>query len=77
MKFCIASIAFWQAVGFDTEYWRTSTDGTKAMCHDKFARTLVDVENDPNVETYDIDSEAFQLVIAEEFTEEAEEEPTE
>ncbi|WP_203334368.1 hypothetical protein [Planococcus beigongshangi] len=74
MRFCIATIAFWQAVGFDTEYWRTSTDGTKAMCHDKFAQTLVDIDKNPNVETFDIDSEAFQRVIEDEFTEEVEDE---
>ena len=73
MKFCIALITFWQAVGFDTEYWRTSTDGFKAMCHDKFAMTLVDVDSNPNVQTYDIDSEEFKRIIVEEFTEEMEE----
>lgn len=73
MKFCIALIAFWQAVGFDTTYWRTSTDGKKAMCHDKFARTLVDVDSNPNVETYDIDSEEFKQILADEFTEDVEE----
>lgn len=73
MKFCVAKIAFWQAVGFDTEYWRTSTDGTKALCHDKFARTLVDIDNNPNVQTYDIDSPEFEQLIANEFTEKTEE----
>lgn len=73
MKFCIALISFWQSVGFDTSSWRTSTDGTKALCHDKFARTLVaDVDANPNVQVYDIDSEAFNMIIANEFTEEIE-----
>lgn len=72
MKFCIATIAYWQSVGFDTSNWRTSTDGQKAMCHEKFARTLVDLDGNPEVETYDIDSPAFARVIEEEFTAEVE-----
>lgn len=73
MKFCIALVSFWQSVGFDTEYWRTSTDGTKALCHDKFARTLIpDIDTNPNVQVYDIDSEAFNKIIVDEFTEEIE-----
>ncbi|MTD30149.1 hypothetical protein [Planomicrobium sp. YIM 101495] len=73
MKFCIATIAYWQSVGFDTSNWRTSINGTKAMCHDKFARTLVDLDGNPEVETYDIDSPAFARVIEGEFMEEVEE----
>lgn len=72
MKFCIAPIAYWHAVGFDTEYWRTSTDGKKAMCHDKFAKTLVSLDGNEHVQTYDIDSEEFDQIIADEFTEEDE-----
>jgi hypothetical protein len=72
MKFCIALITFWQSIGFDTDHWRTSTDGTKAMCHDLFARTLVDVDSNTNVETYYIDSEEFKQILADEFTEEME-----
>ena len=73
MKFCIALITFWQAVGFDTEHWRTSNDGKKAMCHDRFARTLVDVDTNPNVSVCDIDSDEFKQILADEFTEEIEE----
>lgn len=72
MKFCIATVAFWQSIGFDTEYWRTSTDGTKALCHSKFASTLVNIDGNPNISTYDIDSEAFQQILADEFTAPAE-----
>lgn len=69
MRFSVATISFWQSVGFDTTDWRTSTDGTKAMCHDKFARTLVDDDN-PSVQTYDIDSTEFKKIIETEFTSE-------
>lgn len=69
MKFCIAPITFWQSVGFDTENWRTSTDGLKALCHDKFAQTLVPDANE-HVQILDIDSDEFKHVIATEFTKE-------
>ena len=69
MNFCIAHIDYWHAVGFDTTYWRTSTDGTQAMCHDKFAMTLVQLEGNEHVQTYGIDSEEFKLIVEEEFTE--------
>lgn len=72
MKFCIAAITFWHSVGFDTTNWRTSTDGTRALCHEKFAATLVDVEDNPRVECYGIDSEEFRNLIEEEFTDFAE-----
>ena len=68
MKFSIATVEFWQSVGFDTTNWRKSIDGTKALVHDKFARVLVDLNNE-NVVTLDADSEEFKQIINEEFTE--------
>lgn len=68
MKFSIATVAFWQLVGFDTENWRKSVDGTKALVHTKFARALVDLNNE-NVLTLDVDSEEFKALILNEFTE--------
>ena len=68
MKFSIATIEFWQSVGFDTTNWRKSIDGTKALVHDKFARVLVNLDNE-NVITLDADSEEFKQIINEEFTE--------
>ena len=68
MKFCIATVDYWESVGFDTTNWRKSTDGLKAMCHDKFARTLVNIKDNENVATYDIDSEEFAQIISNEFT---------
>ena len=68
MKFSIATVEFWQSVGFDTTYWRKSIDGTKALVHDKFASALVDLNNE-NVITLDVDSEEFKQIINEEFTE--------
>lgn len=68
MNFSIATVEFWQSVGFDTTNWRKSIDGTKALVHDKFASALVDLNNE-NVITLDVDSEEFKQIINEEFTE--------
>ena len=73
MNFSIATIEFWQSIGFDTTHWRKSTDGTKALVHDKFAMALVDLNNE-NVLTLDVDSEEFKQIINEEFTERSEDE---
>ena len=70
MYFCIATVAFWRSVGFDTTYWRTSTDGLKAICHAKFAQTLVDIEGHEKVETFPDDSQVFKDRLATEFTSE-------
>ena len=76
MNFSIATVEFWQSVGFDTTNWRKSIDGTKALVHDKFARVLVDLDNE-NVITLDVDSEEFKQIIQDEFTEQPVEEITE
>ena len=76
MKFSIATVAFWQSVGFDTTHWRKSIDGTKALVHDKFAMALVSLD-DENIITLDVDSEEFKQIINEEFTEQPVEEITE
>lgn len=68
MKFSIATIQFWESIGFDTEHWRKSTDNLKAICHSKFAETLVDLDNE-NVLTLDIDSQELKDIINDEFTE--------
>ena len=73
MKFSIATVEFWQSVGFDTTNWRKSIDGTKALVHDKFASVLVDLNNE-NVITLDVDSEEFKQIINDEFTEQPVEE---
>lgn len=73
MKFSIATITFWESVGFDTTNWRKSIDGLKALVHDKYARTLVDLDNE-NVLTLDVDSQEFKEIIQNEFTKEEDEE---
>ena len=71
MKFSIATIVFWNSVGFDTDNWRTSTDGLKALVHSRYAEKLVDLTN-PNVLTLDVDSAEFKDLIRDEFTVEEE-----
>ena len=68
MKFSIATVEFWQSIGFDTTNWRKSIDGKKALVHDKFASALTDLNN-PNIITLDVDSEEFKQIIEEEFME--------
>jgi hypothetical protein len=69
MIFCIAPVLFWRFVGFDTMGWRTSNDGTRALCHSKFAAVSVpDWEHNPDITCYDVDSPAFQALLATEFT---------
>lgn len=41
MKFCIATIAYFENIGFDTTDWRKSIDGLKAIAHDRFIKILV------------------------------------
>ena len=75
MEFCIATVEYWQSVGFDRTNWRKSVDGTKAMVHSEYAKVLVDVENNPNVEVYLSPSREFtELLSSDEWTEKGEEE---
>lgn len=62
MKFAIASLEYWNALGYDTTHWRKSVDGTLAMCHYNFA-VLAD-ENE--IEVYDVASQEFKDLLASE-----------
>ena len=71
MKFAIASIEFWQSVGFNVDNWRKSVDKTKALVHLEYAKVLVpDAETNPEVTIYTAPSEEFtELLTSEEWTE--------
>ncbi len=69
MNFSIATVVFWESIGFDTTNWRKSVDGLKALVHDKFAAALADIESNPNILTLDVDCEEFKQLILDEFTE--------
>ena len=75
MEFCIATIEYWQSVGFDCTNWRKSVDETKAMVHSEYAKVLVDIRDNPNVEIYLSPSMEFtELLNSDEWTEKGEEE---
>ncbi|MDP4146106.1 MAG: hypothetical protein Q8936_16720 [Bacillota bacterium] len=53
MNFCIASVEYFNNFGFDTTDWRKSTDGTKAIVHDRFIHILIpNYLEDSNIQTY-------------------------
>ena len=41
INFCIATVVYFESIGFDTTDWRKSTDGIKAIAHDRFIKILV------------------------------------
>ena len=70
MEFCIATIEYWESVGFDCTNWRKSVDETKAMVHSEYARVLVDIRDNPNIELYLFPSREFtELLNSEEWVE--------
>ena len=64
MKFCIALISYWTEKGYNTQYWRKSIDGTKAMCHLEYGEILAKgLEDNPNVQVFDVIDEDFQALL--------------
>lgn len=61
MKFAIGDLEYFNSLGFNTEHWRKSVDGTKAMAHSEFVLTLANKEQ---LEIYDIQSESFRALLA-------------
>ena len=57
MKFAIATVAFWEALGYDTANWRKSNDGNQAITELKYAEILgVNLAENPEVKIYFGDS---------------------
>lgn len=57
MKFCIATVLYWQQHGFNTTDWRKSVDNTQALIHLEYAKLLVpNIEADSSVTIYDYPS---------------------
>ncbi len=79
MKFAIATVEFWQSVGFDTTKWRKSIDETLALVHLEYAKVLVDdIKNNENIKIYDAhDTEFINLLKSEIWTEIEEDEEIE
>lgn len=61
MKFAIGDLEYFNSLGFNTEHWRKSVDGTKAMAHAEFVLTLADKSK---IEIYDIQGESFKELLA-------------
>ncbi|QPI17131.1 hypothetical protein [Staphylococcus phage vB_StaM_SA1] len=40
MKFAIANVEFFDKLGYNTEHWRKSVDGTLTICHLEYAEIL-------------------------------------
>ena len=60
MKFAIGSLEYFNSLGFNTEHWRKSVDGTLAMVHYDFAKVLCD---DSQLEIYQHDSQEFEAIL--------------
>ena len=57
MKFAIATVAFWEVLGYDTANWRKSNDGNQAITELKYAEILgVNLAENPEVKIYFGDS---------------------
>ncbi|WP_239745180.1 hypothetical protein [Mammaliicoccus sp. F-M27] len=68
MKFVIADLEFFQKLGYNTEYWRKSKDGTKTICHLEYAEILVhDLETNDKVQIVET-SEAQEIMATEEWS---------
>ena len=61
MKFAIGDLEYFNSLGFNTEHWRKSVDGTKAMAHAEFVLALADKNQ---LEIYDIQGESFKTLLA-------------
>ena len=65
MKFCIATISYWESKGYNPVNWRKSLDNTKALCHLEYAEILAKgLEGNENVQIYDVIDEQFQSILA-------------
>ena len=64
MNFCIATVEYFNSLGFDTTDWRKATDGTKAIAYDRFIKILVpEYLSDVNITTYQCPSNELDEVL--------------
>ena len=67
MNFCISTVAYFESLGFDTTEWRKSTDGTKAIAHDRFIKILVpNYSTDINIQTLVCPSDELDALLSSE-----------
>lgn len=74
MQYAIAQTTLFNQLGFNTDKWRKSLDGTLALVHfDMVEETL---KNETDYDVYRHDDETFKaLMNSPEWTEQAEEQP--
>ena len=72
MRFCIGELEYFNSLGFDTEHWRKSVDGTKALVHASFALVVCD-ENKLDIYNHN-SSELKEILNSEEWTHKEEKE---
>lgn len=73
MKFVFALIEDFHSVGMSTDDFRKSTDGTMALCHDKWAMVChPTIESDTRFSILTHGTEEFSQMIQDCFTEQAE-----
>lgn len=64
MNFCIATIEYFNSLGFDTTDWRKSVDETKAIAHENFIKVLIpDIDSDVNITTYQCPSTELDTIL--------------
>ena len=70
MNFCIATMEYFNTLGFDTTDWRKSINGTKAIAHDRFVKILVpNYSTDVNITTLQCPSVELDTILnSEEWT---------
>ena len=70
INFCISEISYFNSLGFNTTDWRKSTDGTKAIAHDRFIKILVpEYLSDTNIIIYQCPSVELDTILnSEEWT---------
>jgi len=65
MEFAVATVSFWESVGFDCSNWRKSNDSTQAMVHLQYAMDLVpNVASNSNVAVYNSPSDALTTLLS-------------
>jgi hypothetical protein len=64
VKFVIGEVAYFNSVGFSTSDWRCSTDGTKAIVHEKFVEVLIpSVGDNINLTVYSYPSAELDAIL--------------
>lgn len=64
MKYAIASVVFWESIGFSTTNFRKSADGILAIIHyEKATKLGINLLANPNVTIYDETDPTFMTLI--------------